>query len=300
MKRLVLLFAVPLLFTHCKKTPPPPSTPPPSGSGAISNKPVVNTNTATSNFRKVLLEDFTGHTCGNCPRAAEKAEQLLTTYGSSLIVIANHVGGFAVTKASYLEDFRDSTATAWDGFLGMSGAGLPHGAINRVKAPDFPQVYSTWTTLIQTELQKTQTVKLDVTTTYDVIKKLLDVKVLTTFKEAFSSDVGLIITLTQDSIIGSQTDYAPPPGSVVIGGDRRPDYRFDHIMVKSLNSGWGQIIKHAPIAKNDTALVLKNKNTINKCFLDSLCTNDKYMSVVVFVYNMDTKEVLQAEKVKIR
>jgi thiol-disulfide isomerase/thioredoxin len=36
--------------------------------------------------KKVLLEDYTGHTCGNCPRAAEKADELKETYQNQLLV----------------------------------------------------------------------------------------------------------------------------------------------------------------------------------------------------------------------
>jgi len=298
MKKIIipaLLFFLSFTFTSCDKVPPRIAPPKPD---CVLHTPIVNTNTATSNYRDGLLEDFTGHTCGNCPRAAEKAEELLTKYSDSIIVIANHVGGFAATKPKYMEDFTDAASNAWDAKLGMAGAGLPQGAVNRVQAPGYPQAYTSLATLIQSELKKPQTVKLDVTTTYDSTQKLLNVKVFTTFKAALPFNVGLIMVLTQDSIIASQTDYAPPPGAYVINGDRRPYYHFDHMMIKSLNGEWGQVIKNTP-ALNDTITVSKDCNTTSKCFLDQLCTRHKYMSVVVFAYNADTKEVLQAEKVRI-
>ena len=31
-------------------------------------------------IRKILVEDYTGHTCGNCPRAAEKIAYLQKNY----------------------------------------------------------------------------------------------------------------------------------------------------------------------------------------------------------------------------
>jgi hypothetical protein len=189
-------------------------------------------------------------------------------------------------------------SATWAQALGISL--LPNGAVNRVKAPDYPQIYSSWASLVQSELQKPQTVKLDVTTTYDTTQKLLHVKVFTTFKAALSFNVGLLMVLTQDSIVARQTDYAPPPGALVVNADQRPNYHFDHIMVKSLNGEWGQIIKNAPVVVNDTVSVSKYCNTTGKCFLDPLCTKDKYMHFVVFAYNWDTKEVLQAERVKIR
>jgi thiol-disulfide isomerase/thioredoxin len=46
--------------------------------------------------RRVLLEDFTGHTCNNCPAAAVIAEGLQTFYGEDqLILVGVHaVDGF--------------------------------------------------------------------------------------------------------------------------------------------------------------------------------------------------------------
>ena len=40
--------------------------------------------------KKILLEDYTGHKCGNCPRAAEKAEELKEIYGDQLKKVASH------------------------------------------------------------------------------------------------------------------------------------------------------------------------------------------------------------------
>lgn len=304
MKKLSFLFLIALAIASCDKVPSriPPEKPLCTLDSAIM---VVRTNSLVSNTRKVLLEDYTGHTCGNCPRAAEKAEELSKTYGNKLVVIANHVSKtFAAPKGAYLEDFRDPAATEWDDGknFGMSNAGLPKGTVNRMLVNGaYPQNFGAWATNVASELSKPQSVKLDVTSTYDPGQKLLNVKVFSTFKQALSANVYLSMVLTMDSIITNQTDYTPPAGVTVVDNDRRPDYRFDHIMVKSLNGSWGQLVKSGPIAVNDTASVVKNCNSITKCFYtDQTCTDDSRMYLVVFAYNETTKEVLQVEKVKIK
>ncbi|MES2681852.1 MAG: Omp28-related outer membrane protein [Bacteroidota bacterium] len=302
MRNLVSLLFLVLFFTGCDKIPPrvPPVKPECTlDSAAI----IVRTNALVSNTRKVLLEDYTGHTCGNCPPAAKKAEELLGKY-NRLIVIANHVSEtFAKPKVlDYFEDFRDPSSTDWDVFFNMSGAGLPKGSVNRMLILDkYPQNYSTWEGNVVSELAKPQSVKLDLTTTYDPGQKILNVKVLTTFKAVIAEDVYLNMVLTMDSVVGDQKDYLPPSGAVVVNGDRRPDYRFDHIMVKSLNGTWGQLLKSGGTAVNDTVSVRKDCNVVSKCFYkDQVCTDDRHMYLVVFAYNNKTKEILQVEKVKIR
>ena len=101
---LFLTFWMALFFTACDIVEPPfaeTSTTGPTGpvSGAV---------------RKVLLEDFTGHKCGNCPRAGEAADALKLAYGDQLIVYAAHVGflqkqnrwGHIVTTLEHLPEMK--------------------------------------------------------------------------------------------------------------------------------------------------------------------------------------------------
>src|SRR6185503_2892836 len=62
--------------------------------------------------RIVLLEDYTGHKCGNCPSAATKAAELKTLYGDKVVVMALHVGDFAKTSGTIFSyDFRTVPGT---------------------------------------------------------------------------------------------------------------------------------------------------------------------------------------------
>jgi len=99
---------------------------------------VVKTNSQATNLnvKKVLLEDYTGQWCGNCPKAARKAEQLQQQYGSRLVVMANHVTVQYAAPVSgdtlYQTDYRNEASTAWDNRLKISTTpGLPGGAVDR-------------------------------------------------------------------------------------------------------------------------------------------------------------------------
>src|SRR4051812_33833558 len=142
-----------LMFTSCDKVKHPKEGKTNSTDTLIA--PVIQTNAASRLVKKVLVEDFTGHFCGFCPRAARKAETLVAQYGNKLVIMANHVSTtFAAPKSEdgyYKEDFRNPDSDAWDLTFGMSNKGLPQGAINRMldaSGTNYPQSDGVWATSI--------------------------------------------------------------------------------------------------------------------------------------------------------
>ena len=91
---------------------------------------------------KSYLEDYTGHTCGNCPRAAEKAYELQEIYGDQLVIISVHAGFFSNTNTSYPSDFTSNTGDTWDNLFGNSNAGNPNGMVNRMNYPNGRYFYN--------------------------------------------------------------------------------------------------------------------------------------------------------------
>lgn len=110
---LLLGFVILLILGACDKIDKPRE----NTTSLIGVNYIERDNYAVAGFNKVLLEDYTGHTCGNCPRAAEKAEELKTLYKDSLIVIAVHAGSFANPTSSYPNDYRTNVGTDWDNFF---------------------------------------------------------------------------------------------------------------------------------------------------------------------------------------
>lgn len=307
MKRFIpVLFSMAILFASCDKVKNPIEDPkafePPADPACVTPH-VVKTNSVVMNFRKVLLEDYTGHTCGNCPRAAENATTIVNMFGDSVVVIAVHAG----TQFSppfppdYPEDFRTAVGTDWDNFLGMSAAGLPKGCVNRSQIP-YPQPRTTWSVTVGNLLNNPQDAKMLVTTTLDTNKMLMNVDVKTTFLKAFpSTTLNLCVVVTEDSIVGPQKDYAPPPGATVVNGDERPDYEFEHMLRGSVNGSWGSFLISNPVI-NDT--ISKSYTCYQLSPWPVIPSKPKYnlkhTTVVVFIYNTANKEIIQVEKVKIK
>ena len=95
--------------------------------------PVPDFPAITVHKKRVLLEDYTGHTCPNCPTAGKLARDLKDQYPDQLIVMAVHAGWFARTYPEsgvaqlFDYDFRTSAGTEWDAFFGNGNAGNPNG-----------------------------------------------------------------------------------------------------------------------------------------------------------------------------
>jgi hypothetical protein len=88
--------------------------------------------------KKVLIEDFTGHLCPNCPNAARELDAIHDIYGDQIIGMAVHVSTtFARPYSSnqapnFQYDFRTQWGDNWDAFYETSSIGLPAGMINRI------------------------------------------------------------------------------------------------------------------------------------------------------------------------
>ena len=80
--------------------------------------------TTSNNFvKKVLIEDYTGHTCPNCPDAARQLEAIQDFYGDQVIGMAIHIGkAFAMPYPSsqspkFQYEFRTKWGEEYDNFL---------------------------------------------------------------------------------------------------------------------------------------------------------------------------------------
>jgi thiol-disulfide isomerase/thioredoxin len=79
--------------------------------------------------KSILLEEFTGIYCGNCPAGHEIANNLLNA-NENAYVVAIHSGFFAIPGGD-APDYRISEGEIIDNELGASIFGYPSGAINR-------------------------------------------------------------------------------------------------------------------------------------------------------------------------
>src|ERR1035437_7562131 len=125
----VLLIAIPLVilfFSSCDKIKTPYAT----VKTANVTDTVINWDTVVP-VQRVLLEDYTGHKCVNCPEAAVIAHSLEDANHGKVIVLAVHAGFQALPgTGEYTADYRSAAGEIWNVDFGINSIN-PQGMLNR-------------------------------------------------------------------------------------------------------------------------------------------------------------------------
>ena len=236
--------AIVLLFSSCDFVTVPDQE-------LLSGGPGSNDTTVTiDSVRKVLLEDYTGHKCPNCPSAAATAASIAAANGDDVIVIGVHAGFFANPMASgtqFLRDFRTTAGTAYDGFFGISAIGNPNGMINRKDYTSSTVVHvknpGTWSTEVAAELTKPATAGVEIENTYNSSTRVLNCSVNSMFfyDTLTGGPYKLVVMMIQNSIISDQQD-----GSTYV-----PSYIHEHVLRANINGTWGDNLLTGAIVAGD-------------------------------------------------
>jgi hypothetical protein len=269
-------------------------------------KPVVHYANDTAPVRKILLEDYTGHLCNNCPLAAAQADSLMSIYGNRIVMMKVNVSFFAepcpphplppgAPTGSYKGNYMTTAGTAWDNFFQISSTGLPAGMVDRLPGDAPPSPYTTygnWPSKVAALVNVPQTANIRITNTYNSTNGQLNTAISSTFLTSKLSDTTykLQVILVEDSIIDWQLDKLVTPNN---------DSTFLHrnMLRDAINGTWGDSITSGTITVNET--VTHNYTyTINpSAFVPAI--NVAHCYVLAFIYNAKTYAVLQAEMKKV-
>ncbi|PLW99866.1 MAG: hypothetical protein C0591_02145 [Marinilabiliales bacterium] len=272
-KILSILAVISIVFYSCEKIDPPYKQEGGSGNGGEAVK-------------KVLLEDYTGHDCVNCPTAAVVAEDLKELYGDQLVVMAVHAGFFARPTPSLPEDFRTVAGEAWDQYFGISAAGNPNGLVDRVEtAPgDYILSYGQWGAAIAVELETAAEAEITIENSFAQNKLTSNIK--SEFLTALTGTYNLTFCITQDSIIGPQKNNDANVGDIPL----IENYVFMHVL-RYTNEIWGENL-------TDNVEVGKEyESTFSVDFEADWVPENCH--VVAFISNQETKMILQVEEAKV-
>ncbi len=278
MKLFNLIFSVTLLtivLFSCDKVNPPYTT-------THNTNPDTN---QTVQVKKVLVEDYTGHLCVNCPAAHDVLAQLIDLYPGQIVPVSLHVGSFAapVNSTHYGKDFRTPEGEELNTFFGNDAAGLPNGMVNRREFSGNRILSSDqWGSAISELLQENQTMSFDISNNFNSTTNTLSTQVAVSFLQDFTQSLYLCVYLTEDSIVGWQKDNRVSPEDI-------PDYMHRHVMRGSLNGAWGEKIQ-GTTTMNNTVTMNYDNFQLDTAFASEHC------KVVVFAYDSASYEIFQADE----
>lgn len=236
--------------------------------------------------RPVLIEDFTGQACVNCPNATAAIHELQETYGEeNVIAVAIHCGPFAHLRSNMGNAFLSDLGTKLgdEYYTHWNIEAQPGVKINR-GAP----IYDTnqYAAAVANELKKTSTVHFDAV-------EFSNNAVLVDMSSSDRVEGRLQVWIVEDSINAKdpQTKYQ----QFMPDGSRRQDYVHNHVFRASLtNDAYGEPVTLEAGNKSYTQVFYLQGNEA----LDNFehLWQKQYLSAVVFFWN-EQQGVMQAIRV---
>jgi thiol-disulfide isomerase/thioredoxin len=232
-------------------------------------------------IRKVLLEDYTGQKCPNCPAAAEIAHNLKTLYGEQLILLTVHAGFYAIPDATgdFTADFRTTEGNELNAFFEIPA--YPMGMVNRTPySGSRILLKDSWEAAVAIQTDLDPKASITITNTYTTGERKLECLLETEFLETFDGTYNICAYITESGIISpQQTDQ-----------DVNLTYEHNHVLRASVNGTWGDAVGEDGQAISGSTQTNSYSFTLPSAWNAANCT------VVAFVYNTITNEVVQAEE----
>lgn len=178
--------------------------------------------------KTVLVKDFTGVRCVNCPAAAEAAHELQHNMGEDYVIILSVHAGPLAQPAGAFPDFLTEEGTSWYGdndsnpLFSVDHVGLTEGNILYVEQIDTP---------VSDALAEQQTFDVYISNSFDETNRQLDVQSNVMTMMDVTGDFYVTVCLVEDSIVGWQR--------VPEGVDR--EYVFRNVFRGTMNGTDGEL-----------------------------------------------------------
>jgi len=251
----------------------------------------------TNSDRNILLEDYTGHKCPNCPAAATEAANIESANNGRVFVASIHAasggsytGGFQSVSADcsdpstvFCHDFRTPEGEEY-GSQFSSGYNFtfnPKGTINRAFGTDMFSKKDYWAGKVNDMLAENDlNVNIQAKSNYYAASKGVYLHISTDFLEDLSGDYSMTTYVIQNSLIADQDSV----------GVHLHHYHHHNVFLGCIDAqAWGQSIGGtSPTAgtnvKTDYSYVIPTGIEANE------------IHFLTYVYNVETYEILQVIK----
>lgn len=234
-------------------------------------------------YRKVLIEEFTGHRCTNCPQGHQVLESLHEQYGDTLVAVGIHYGTLAKPLGStFSYDFRTEAGSRIGDAFGIDA--IPSAIVNRHDEPGgWPR--EQWASVIR-DIDRTQVpAAVQLINEYDADNIKLKANVKVTMLKDYPNSLRIVIFVLEDGIVKPQKD----------GNQDILDYTHNHVLRAALTDPFGYPLRgsagdwHA----GDTETYAVSVNMGDTDWVPENC------SVVAFLYDVLGEDVLQVETAKV-
>jgi len=286
----ILLLSVPLLlvfFSSCDKIN--------TFVGAIKHgniKDTVLDMDTVVPLKRILLEDYTGHYCVNCPTATKLAQTLAGTYIGKLIVLGVHAGYNArlpvPDSGEFAADFRSTAGENWNIDFGINDID-PQGMVNRLTF-NGKRVLSkdAWSNAVSGIISEEPAALMVMVNSYNASERTVTSTIYTQFLTALSGGYTLTVCIVEDSLISAQSNNNSIVGTVPV----IHNYVFMDVLREAVNGSYGEALTNS--VNTGTTYMGTYNISLKESWVPKNC------SVLAFVSKSDdTKEIIQVLKKKV-
>lgn len=231
--------------------------------------------------KTVLIKDFTGARCVNCPAAAEHAHNLQHQLDEDHIFILSVHAGFQAQPMGSFPNFLTDEGTAWynnhdsNPLFTVDHVALTEGNTLNDAQIDAP---------VAEALLEEQSFEIVVGPSYDAATRQLQVQVQAVALNDLDGEFYITVCLVEDHITGWQT----------IPGGVDKEYDFRNVFRGTLNGAYGEAFEDLHVDADDTFYFSYNTE-INADYNADEC----YLMVYVYDKSQDDK-ILQTAVKKIK
>ena len=209
--------------------------------------------------KTVLIKDFTGVRCVNCPAAAEYAHNLQHQLGEDHIFIMSVHAGYLAQPLGQFPDFLTDEGTEWynnhnaNPLFAVDHVALTDGNTYSVEQIDAP---------VAAALDEEQSFEISVIPNYDETSRQLGVTVNVMALTGMDGEFYITACLVEDHIVGWQT----------IPGGVDKEYDFRNVFRGTLNGAYGEAFEASHVDANDMFYFNYNSEinadyNVDECYL---------------------------------
>lgn len=242
-------------------------------------------------IHKILIEEYTGHLCYNCPKGHEALNNIKTMMGDTVVLLAIHArtqsepedDNYTDCNIGYINDYRTEAGNNYaERFvsLGLPAAVFNRTEINGIYEQNAPE---SWAEIVN-EIERTPAdLAIQIIPVFNKKQDTVFIFVKTTLLNTMNANMNLCVLLSESGIVSPQKNNTPKIGTV-------PDiceYTHNHMLRENISPILGSAIRISAAEEsqlNVYALPVSFKWIISHC------------DIVAFVYDTDTQKVLQAEE----
>jgi len=233
-------------------------------------------------YRKMLIEEFTGHRCTNCPQGHQTLETLHQQYGDTLIAVGIHFGSLAKPLGeTFSYDFRTEVGNLIGAEYGIDA--IPKAIVDQ-EYKEGGWSRDQWATVLK-EVDRSKVYSaIQLVNEYDTEHKILKVNAKVTMLEDYPIPMKLAFYLVEDGIVKPQKD----------GNQDILEYVHNHVLRASLNGVHGSVLNAGnPIPKGESVVYAASIDMSETDWVPQNCY------VVAILADQSTNKVIQVEKLDV-